>query len=223
MKELKVENRTVLGKKTRTLRRTGMVPAEIYGRGFANRHVMVPVKAFAALYQTAGTHTVITLAVDGEKIPAVIADVVRDPLSDEILAVDFHAIRTDEKIRARVPLIFTGTAPAAKAGFVVVEVVHEVEIEALPHELIHKLEVPLDRLEKPGDSVSLKDLALPPSVKFSLPPDTVLVTVREHVKEAAPPPAATEAAPTGEAAATAPEETSRTSETAGGEKKPEKK
>lgn len=206
MTELKLEPRTLLGKKVRTLRRGGLVPAEVYGRGFANRHAAVPTKEFAALYRTAGTHTVITLVVEGERIPAVIADVARDPLSDEILAVDFHAIRTDERIRAKAPLAFVGAAPATKVGFVVVEVVHEVEIEALPHELIHKLEVPLDGLEKPGDSVALKDLTLPPSVKFHLAPEAVLATVREHAKEAAPPPAAeaaTEAAPAAEGAAPA--------------------
>jgi large subunit ribosomal protein L25 len=189
MAELKVQERTALGKKTRALRRAGLVPGEIYGRGIENRHVAVPVKGFTALYRTAGSHTVITLAIGDEKIPAVITDVVRDPLSGEVLAVDFHAIRKDEKIRAKVPVVFVGTAPAVKNGFVVVEVMREMEIEALPHELLHRVEVSIEKLEKPGDSVSVRELALPPTVKLHVPDDAVLATVREHAKEVAPAPA----------------------------------
>ncbi|MDP3974782.1 MAG: 50S ribosomal protein L25 [Candidatus Jorgensenbacteria bacterium] len=193
MTELKVHNRTVFGKKIRTLRREGSIPAEIYGHGIPNQHVAVSTKEFVALYRTAGSHTVITLVGSEGKIPAIIAEVAQNPLSDEILAVDFHAIRKDEKIRAKVPLTLVGTAPAAKAGFIIVEVVHELEIEALPENLLHKIEVPIEKLEKPGDSVAVKDLSLPSTVKLHVPPDAVLVTVREHVKEAAPPPPAAEA------------------------------
>lgn len=206
MNELKVQERTAFGKKARIVRREGSIPAEIYGRGVANRHVAVPVKEFVALYRTAGSHTVITLATGDAKIPVVVADVVKDHLTDEILAVDFHAIRTDEKIRAKVPVVFTGTAPAAKAGFIVVEVLHELEIEAFPQELLHKIEVSVDTLEKPGDSVALKDIAIPSSIKLHVPAETVLVTVREHVKEVAPPPPAAEStAPAEGAAPAAPE------------------
>lgn len=184
MTELKTQKRDVLGKKTRLLRREGLVPAEVYGHGIENLHVMVPLKEFVSLYHTAGSHTIITLTTGTDKIPAVIAEVSRDPLSDEILAVDFHAIKKGEKVHAKVPVIFSGIAPAVKAGFVVVEVVREIEIEALPEDLLHKIEVPVEKLEKPGDSVAVKDLSIPSSIKLHIPTDAVLATVREHVKEA---------------------------------------
>lgn len=201
MNGLKVQSRDVLGKKTRVLRREGIVPAEIYGHGVENVHVSVPLKEFTALYRTAGSHTVITLETEQGAIPAVIADVARDPLTDEILAVDFHAIKKGEKVHAKVPVVFIGTSPAVKAaGYVLVEVVHEIPIEALPEHLLHKIEVPVDRLEKPGDSVAVKDLSLPDTIKLHIAPDMVLATVREHVKEAAPAPSpaaeAVEGAPT---------------------------
>lgn len=193
--ELKVQSRAAFGKKARTLRREGSVPAEIYGHGIPNQHVAVSTKELVALYRTAGSHTVITLATDTGKIPAIIAEVARNPLSDEILAVDFHAIRKDEKIRAKVPLTLVGTAPATKAGFIIVEVAHELEIEALPENLLHKIEVSIEKLKKSGDSVAVKDLSLPSTVKLHVSPDAVLVTVRERVKETAPPPPTAEVAP----------------------------
>ncbi|MFH0806355.1 MAG: 50S ribosomal protein L25 [Candidatus Brennerbacteria bacterium] len=189
MTELKVQTRDALGKKTKVLRREGFVPAEVYGRGTENLHVSVSLKEFVALYRTAGSHTVITLVAGEHKIPAVIAEVAKNPLTDEILAIDFHAIKKGEKVHAKVPVVFVGTAPATKEGFVVVEVVREIEIEALPEDLLHRIEVSVEKLEKPGDSVAIKDLSIPASVKLHIPADAVLATVREHVKEAAPEPA----------------------------------
>ncbi len=210
MTELKVQNRNVFGKKTKNLRHEGLVPAEIYGRGIENIHVAVPLKEFVTLYRAAGSHTIISLTTDNGTVPAVIAEVLRDPLTDEVLAIDFHAIKKGEKVHAKVPVVFVGTAPATKEGFMIVEVVREIEIEALPENLLHKIEVPVDALRKPGDSIAVKDLSIPPSVKLHVPADTTLATVREHAKEEAPAPApvaegtpaeaasATEPAPAGE-------------------------
>ena len=202
MTELKVQHRNVFGKQTKTLRREGLIPAEVYGHGEENLHVSVPLKEFMALYRTAGSRTVVTLATERGAIPAVIAEVARNPLTDEVLAVDFHAIKKGEKVHAKVPVELVGVSPAVKAaGYVLVEVVHEVEIEALPEDLLHKIEVPVEKLEKPGDSIAVEDLSITPRVKLHIPPETVLVTVREHVKEAAPVPApAAEAAPAESAA-----------------------
>lgn len=194
MTELNAQNRTVFGKKTRALRRGGMIPAEIYGHGAENFHVAVHTKDFMAIYRTAGSHTVISLAMEAGAVPAVIAEVSRNPLTDEVLAVDFHVVKKGEKVRAKVPVSFTGTAPAAKAGFVVVELVHELEIEALPEHLLHAIEVSIDALEKPGDSVAVENLSLPAVVKLHVPADTTLAIVREHAKEAALPPAGESAA-----------------------------
>ena len=220
MIELKVQNRTVFGKKARILRRDGLVPAEIYGRGTENLHVAVPLKEFMALYRTAGSHTIVSLATEQGTVPAVIAEVSRNPLTDEVLAVDFHAIKKGEKVRAKVPVVFVGTAPATKEGFVIVEVVREIEIEALPENLIHEIEVSIDKLEKPGDSVAVGDLSISTTVKLHIPLDAVLATVREHVKEAAPAPApvaaTTEGTPTEGTAAPA---SAEASEGGQGEKK----
>ncbi|MBI2278925.1 MAG: 50S ribosomal protein L25 [Candidatus Brennerbacteria bacterium] len=199
--ELKVQSRSVFGKKTAALRHAGFVPGEIYGHGRNNLHVAVPLKEFVALYRAAGSHTVISVATEEGAIPAVIAEVAYHPLSDEILAIDFHAVKKGERVRAKAPVAFVGVAPATKAGFVVVEVVHEIEIEALPEHLLHKIEVSLEKLEKPGDSVGIKDLSLPSTVKLHVPTDTTLATVREHAREATiSPPVAETATPAEEAA-----------------------
>jgi len=193
--DLQVKNRTVLGKKVRGLRRTDIIPAEVFGRDLQNRHLSVPKKDFVKIYKKAGEHTIINLIDEqGKKIPALISDVILHPLSDEILTIDFHQIRMDEKIQTKIPIEFKGEAPAIKGGFVLVNVLDELEIEALPSDIPHNFEVDLTALENPGQSIAVRDLEIPRGVKILTPGETVIVTVTEKAKEeveAAPPPAPT--------------------------------
>ena len=196
---LTATTRTILGKKVRALRAAGTVPAEVFGHGRENRHISVSAKEFGKVYREAGEHTIVMLTIEGgETVPTVITDVVRDPLSAAILSVDFHAIRMDEKIQAKIPINFTGEAPAVKLGFPVVRTLEEIEVEALPGKLPHAFDVDLTGLTNPGESVHASDIAVPSDVRILVPPDTVIVTVGEKTKEEAPAPTpvAEEAAPT---------------------------
>jgi len=201
--ELEVKNRTTLGKKVRGLRRTGIIPAEVFGRGLQNRHLSVPEKDFVKIYKKAGEHTVLTLLTeDDKKIPVLISDVVYHPITGKILTIDFHQIRMDEKIQAKIPIEFAGEAPAIKAGFILVKVLSEIEIEALPAQLPHKFDVDLSVLENPGQSIHIQNVKIPADVKILTPPEAVIVTVTQKAKEEVEaPPAPAEGAPTPEAEA----------------------
>ena len=84
----------------------------------------------------------------------------------------------DEKIRTRVPLEFTGEAPAVKEkGGVLNKTLLEIEIEALPGDLPRHVEVRLETLDDVNKSIYVKDLALPKSVKVFLDAETVVVSV----------------------------------------------
>lgn len=196
--ELHVHNRAIFGKQTKHLRRDGFIPAELYGHQFKNIHLAVPAKTFIGLYREAGAFTVITLVTEsGEKIPALIATVAQDPISREFLSIDFHHIRQDEQVKVKVPIDFTGTAPAVKSGFLVVTVLTELEVEALPTELPHRFTVDISTLANLGENIHVKDISLPKGVKTHVPSDTVVVTVSERRKEEVveTPAAAAEAAP----------------------------
>ncbi|MCL4500091.1 MAG: 50S ribosomal protein L25 [Chloroflexi bacterium] len=203
--ELKVQNRTVLGKQVKTLRKEGLVPAEIYGHGTENAHISVSAKDFRTIFKEAGETTVINLVDEkGEKIPAIVADVAYDHLTDAVLTVDFHRIRLDEKLEAKVPVVFQGSAPAEKKGLVLVHVTSEIDVEALPQDIPHDFPVDLSALENAGQGIYVKDLKASPKVKIKTPGDMAIVTVTEQKKEeATPPPApaatAEEAAPAAEA------------------------
>ncbi len=190
--ELKAQTRTVLGRKVRALRREGLVPAELYGHNVANQHLSVPVKEFSKVYREAGEHTVVNLVTeDGARTPVIIAEVAHAPLTGNPIAIDFHQVRMDEKLQAKVPIAFIGEAPAMKLGFLIVKVLDEIPIEALPANIPHRIEVNLSSLEHLGQSIHLAEIAMPKDVKVLAPGETVIATVTERAKEeVAPAPAA---------------------------------
>ena len=182
--EILVKNRSVLGKKVKSLRKEGLVPAEIYGRGLPNRHVQISEKDFRKVFKSAGEHTLLNaITENGEKIPVLINHIDRNAISGQLLSVDFHAVRLDEKTRSKIPIELTGTAPATKNGFVVVRVYEEIEVEALPDKLPNKIEIDISALETPGQSIHTSDLKLSADVKILATHDAVLVTVKEKAKE----------------------------------------
>lgn len=190
--ELSVQPREVLGKKVKALRSEGLVPAEIYGRGVKNVHVAVPAKEFNKAFKEAGETTVITLHVGKDKHPVMVHDVMRDPLTHEIAHIDFHVVRMDEKVRAHVPVEFTGESLAVKAhGAVINKALAEIEVEAFPQDIPHAFVVDLGMLDELDKSVYVKDLTVPKGVTLDIDPETVIAT-------ATPPKVAEEEAPAGE-------------------------
>ena len=211
--ELETKNRNILGKKVEILRKDGFVPAELYGHGTQNRHLSVPKKEFSKIYKAAGEHTVINLVTEEkEKIPVFISDVQYDNLTNELLAIDFHQIKMDEKIQIKIPIEFMNEAPAIKSGFILVKVLNEVEIEALPDKIPHNFQIDLSILENVGQSIRISDLKIPADVKILNSPDSVIITVSEQAKEeiktTPTPTAETESAPEKTTETANPEQTS---------------
>lgn len=191
--ELALKNRTVFGKRTSALRAKGLIPAELYGAGVPNLHLSVPVKEFTKIHRSGAEHGVITIVTeDNKKHSALIASVVRNSLTQEVLAIDFHQVRMDQKIRTRIPIEFVGESPVMKQGLVIVKVMNDIEIEALPAHIPAHIEVDMTKLEAVGSTVHVSDLKVPHDVKIIVSADSVIVTVSEKRKEeeVAPPPVA---------------------------------
>ena len=182
--ELVAEKREGFGRAGRQLRIQGLIPAELYGHGLPNLHLSIPAKEFLKVLKEAGENTVVTVVVGSEKLPALIYDVARHPVSDEIVSVDLYQVRMDEKIKAAVPLEFTGEAPVVKEALgVLVKSMHEVEVEALPADLPREITVDLGGLTELGQSIYVKDLSVPAGVKIVVDLETVVVSVTEKTSE----------------------------------------
>lgn len=182
--ELTVKKREIFGKIVKKLRQQGLIPAELYGRGLENLHLTVSSKDLAKILKVVGENRVINLNINQQRRPVLIHNIQIDPISDEILNVDFYQICLDELIKVKVPVEFIGEAPAVKnKSGVLVRALQEIEIEALPNNIPQFIEVELNNLNKIGESLYVKDLKIKGDFKILIEPNTVIATVAVKVTE----------------------------------------
>jgi large subunit ribosomal protein L25 len=181
--ELKAEVREDVGKKLESLREKGIVPAVVYGFGHKPVSIQVNYEEFKKIFEQAGESTLLKLKVQmpnaKEEVKNVlINDISRDPISGKFTHIDFHQVRMDQTIKAEVPLIFEGEAPAVKnMEGVLIKNITEIEVEALPKDLPHEIKVDISILDSFDKHIRAKDLILPAGVKIELNPDEMIVSV----------------------------------------------
>ncbi len=178
------------GGKAHTARRSGLMPAVIYGRKEKSTPITVPLIDFQKVYEKAGESTVITLKGLGEEKDVLIHDVAYDALSGLPLHADLYAIEKGQKVTVSVPLQFEGVSPAVKdLGGILVKVIHELEVEAEPKNLPHTIPVNIEKLGTLESQIHVSDIALPTGVTAEADPDDVVAMISvavEEVEEAAP-------------------------------------
>lgn len=173
-----------IAQKPKALRKEGLIPAELYGHGLKNQHLAVNAKEFMKALKAAGESTVVTLASGKEKLPVLIYNIQRHPTGGEIVHIDFYQVRMDEKLKAKVEIVFSGESPAVKNLDGILNLsTKEVEVEALPADLPHHLTVHLAALAELGQTVYVKDIAVPKGVRIMVDPETAVATVTEKRKE----------------------------------------
>ena len=156
---LKAEKRKILGQKVKTLRKEGVLPANIYGKKVKSLAIQIPLNEFEKIYKEAGETGIIEISVDSSKRPVLINNVQMHAVTDIPLHVDFLQIDLKEKVTADVPVDFVGESPAEKSGLgTAVQQINEIEVEALPTNLPEKFEVDLSKLTEVGKTVLVKDL-----------------------------------------------------------------
>ncbi len=191
MLTLSAEIRKEIGKKLKSLRKEGILPAIVYGPGIKNLPLQINAKEFEKLYKTAGESTIIKLKIEDKEAPVLIKKVVRDPVSEKIIHADFYQLKMDKKITITIPLIFKGEAPAVKEKEgTLIKNIHEVEIESFPQDMPHQIEVDLSILKDIEDEIKTKDLFIPSGVKILKNPEEIVVKVTplkvEEIPEEAP-------------------------------------
>ena len=195
-------SRNVEGKgASRRLRRSGQVPAIVYGAKAEPQNVQLEHNALWLASQNEWFYSsILTLGVDGKDQKVLLRDMQRHPFKQQIMHLDFQRIDENEAIRFNVPLHFLNqaTSPAGKtAGVVILHELNEIGVSCLPKHLPEFIEVDLANLEL-GQSLHLSDLKLPegvsiPELKLGKEHDVAVVIAkhgREEVAEAAAPEAA---------------------------------
>lgn len=183
--KLKVDLREKTGRKVRSLRASGIVPANVFGRGIESYSIQVSSDDFLKVYKEAGETSIIELTVDKKTHPVLISNIQTDPVTDEILHVDFKQVDLSQKVSATVPVRLVGESPAEKSSLgVVVQQIDEVDVEALPMDLPEHFEIDITALENVGDSIHIKDLKYDKSkVEIDADEEQIIVKVEEPQKE----------------------------------------
>jgi large subunit ribosomal protein L25 len=183
-----VPRRSVGRAAAKQTRRTGAVPAVLYGKNIqplplsVNQHELETL-----LHHARGSHMMINLIVDdgGQKAAhlALLQDIQIDPIEDHVVHVDFHEVSATEKIHIRVPVRTVGEPAGVKEGGILEYLMREIEIECLPKDLPEVLEADVTAL-KLGESIHLGELKLPAGVAVrgdkSLPVFTVAMPTTEE-------------------------------------------
>ncbi len=178
--KLTVEPRATLGKKVKALRRRGLVPANVYGHRVESVAVQAQAVDVQRLLRETGRNAIIDLTVGAEKAirPVMIRSTQRDPVSHELLHVDFYQISLKERMRADVPVHLTGVSPAVKDFHGIL--LHELEtiaVRALPTDIPAAIEVDVSGLAELDQSIHVRDLPQDPMYEVLTDGDVVIAKV----------------------------------------------
>jgi len=175
-------------KKPNALRRDGQIPAVAYGPTMESQNLTVVDLDFNKIFNQAGESDLINLKLPLAKnkksdsqlseIQVLIHEVQKHPLSGDIIHVDFYAPDLTKTVRVAIPLVFIGEAPAVKdLDGILVKNMQEVEVEALPKDLPHQIEVDVICLKNFEDKILISDLPLPQGVAVLADADEVISLV----------------------------------------------
>lgn len=180
---LDAQLRTVFGKKNKNLRKSGLLPANIYGSHFPSQAISVNYIEFKRMFKQVGETGVVYVKTDKAEIPTLITAIQRDPLEGVVLHADFRKVDLTIKIEAVVPLTFVGVSPAANAGGVVLTQTDKVTVEALPQDIPNHIEIDLSVLKEIGSEIKVSDISGNTSYVIKTEGEKVLVSVVAHKEE----------------------------------------
>jgi len=171
-------------KANKKLRKEGFIPSVCYGAKAETTPIAVSAKEFNKVLKEAGESTVIESEGALGKKSVIIHDVEFDPITGRPIHADFLAVSKDVKITAKVNIKFEGTSKAVKEmGAVLIQVMHTIDLEALPQDLPHEVVADLSLLKDLSSHITIADIKLPNGVEAKDKPETIVASVTEQKEE----------------------------------------
>lgn len=167
-------------------RKTGKIPAILYGHDAKPQMLWVDFLAFGKMYALAGESSIITLGIEkGKPANVIVQDLAHDAMTNRVSHVDFFQVSMDEELEARIPLEFINESAAVRElGGILVKTLEEVTVSCLPKDLPHSIAIDLATLVDFSVHVQVKDLVLPQGVTVLNDPLTTIVLVEAPRTEA---------------------------------------
>lgn len=171
---LEAEVRDTHGSTLTRLRKGGRVPAVVYGNGMPATAISVSEKAFVG--ESPLRSGLVELTLDGTKVNAMIHQIQRHPVSQDVLHIDFYQVNLNEPIDSKIPVYVHGVEEVERRHGIVQQQLREVEVHALPEKTPEYLSVDVSNLEN-GEHLSLGDIELPGDVTLRSDTAEVVVSV----------------------------------------------
>lgn len=183
---LQATKRDILGKKTRFLRRQGIIPTHLFGHNLESLSLQCDTAKLQRIIAQAGTTRLIALEIEGDKHPrsVFIREIQKDEVNGQLLHIDFYQVRKREKIKAEIPIVLVGEAPAMQLkGRMLTHALTSLSVECLPDKLPPQIEVDLSRLEEVEQAIYVSDITLSPDITLITDPAQLVVKVSKAVVE----------------------------------------
>lgn len=191
--QLKAEKRTITGRQVKTLRRQGILPANVFGKKIKSLSLQLTLQDFTKVADEVGETGLVDLSVAGEDSPrpVLITNIHLHPVTSHPLHADFHQVDLTQKVTANIPVELTGESPAVKEkSAVLITLLDAIEVEALPADLPDQFAVDISGLKEFNDSVLVSDLKVDTAkVTIKADPAAQIVMVQQPKEEEVAPPA----------------------------------
>lgn len=177
--KLELEPRSAQKKKVRALRREGIIPGVVYGKGFETMPVQVNAKQFESVYRKSHGTLIIDAVIEGKTTNVLIHNVQRDQLSQTVVHVDFLKVDLKRDVTVDIPLVFVGTSPAEEEGTGTIG--HEatsISIKCPPSNIPTEIQVDVSSIRDKHDAILASGLKLPEgaSLGHGVSEDKVIAT-----------------------------------------------
>jgi large subunit ribosomal protein L25 len=168
------EPRTVVGKKVKQLRRTGMIPAVIYGQK-ESVNIQLENLSLRRILRQAGSTNLVDISLGKGKRTVLVREIQSHITRGDLIHVDFIEVDMKVLITAEADLVAVGESKPASEGLGVATLaLRSVEIESLPDALVSEIEVDFTQIETPDDVIYVRDLVTPEGVTILTDPETTV-------------------------------------------------
>ncbi len=177
---LKLDQRTLTGKKVRRLRRQGIIPVHVYGAGIEPANLQVDDRTLNRLLPQVGSNIPISVEYEDrdEENICFVREVQRHPVTENIIHVDFLRVDVTQTIAAEVPVTLEGTSPAvSQMAGTLLQNMQSLSIEALPMDMPSELTVDISGIIDFDVVLSVSDVETPGNVTVLNNPEDVIVRV----------------------------------------------
>ncbi len=178
--ELQATNRKILGKKVRFLRREGIIPVHLFGHDVESVALQCDAAHLQRVLTQAGKTRLLNLKLEKAKRPrnVMVREIQRDPLTGELLHVDFYQVRMAEKIKLEVPIVLVGEAPALRSKEnMLSQELNSLTIECLPDQIPASVELNLSSLTEAEQAIQVKDIMLGEGITVFNNPERMVVKI----------------------------------------------